>query len=83
MAFAQKNLTCVGSGGDNSLFLYTTTDDDTTVETADYFLSAYAQLRVGDWILANVSTGGTREGKAYIVLTSASTGVTIKFQSVS
>lgn len=83
MAFAQKNLTCIGSGGDNSLFLYTTADTDTTVETANYFLSAYSQLRVGDFILANLNTGSSRETKLYFVATSSSSGVTIGFPTLS
>jgi hypothetical protein len=83
MAFAQKNLTCVGSGGDNSLFMYTTTDADTVVETSDYFLDAYAQLRVGDFILANLYTGDTRETKIYYVTASASTGVDIGFPTIT
>ena len=83
MAFAQKNLSCIGVGGDNSLHMYTTTDPDTTVETADYFLSAYSQLRVGDFILANLNTGSSRETKLYHVATSTSAGVTITFPTIT
>ncbi len=75
MAFAQKNLSCVGVGGDNSIFLYTTTDSLATVETDDYFLAAYAQLKVGDTIIAYVASGGTPIKMVYTVTASASTGV--------
>lgn len=83
MAFTQANLTCIGSGGDNSLFIYNTDDADTVVETSDYFLDAYAQLRVGDFILAYLDADGTPEAKLYYVSASASTGVDIGFPTIT
>lgn len=43
-----------------------------TINAANYFLSKYAQLKVGDWILVN----GTDASEILIVATSSSTGVT-------
>lgn len=83
MAFSATNLCTVASGGQNSIHMYTSTDADTVIETADYFLDAYASLRVGDMIFANIDTDGTLETKIYYVATSASTGVTIDFPTIA
>ncbi len=83
MAFTQKKLCTIGTGGDNSLHLYSTPDADTVVETDDYFLDAYASLKAGDFILANLDTDGTRETKLYYVATSSSAGVTIGFPTIA
>ena len=83
MSFTKKDLGVVGQNGQNSLFMYTTEDADSVVETADYFLDAYKGLRVGDFILANLDTDGTRETKVYYVITSASGGVTIGFPTIA
>ena len=83
MAFIEKDLGVVGQNGQNSLFMYTTEDTDSTVETADYFLDAYKGLRVGDMILANLNTGSSRETKVYFVATSAVGGVTIDFPTIA
>ena len=83
MALDKTNLCSVGQGGQNSIHTYTTTDTDSTVETADYFMDAYASLRVGDMIWANLNTGSSRETKVYFVATSAVDGVTIDFPTLS
>ena len=83
MALVKSKLCVVGSGGDNSIHLYTTNDADTVVETADYFLGSYTSLRVGDWIMANIDMDGTPESKIYTVLTSTSAGVTIGFPTIT
>lgn len=48
------------------------TDTVATIAGANYFLSMYADLEVGDWIFAN----GTDASEILIVATSSSTGVT-------
>jgi len=48
------------------------TDTTATISGANYFLSMYADLSVGDWILVN----GTDASEILVVLTSSSTGVT-------
>lgn len=53
---------------------YTTVDASATVVAAGYFNNARKQLQVGDFIFANVDTGGTRTGKIYLVLTVPATG---------
>ena len=83
MALVTKDLCCIGQGGQNSMFMYTTTDTDTTVETADYFLGSYKGLKVGDAIFANLNTGSSRETKLYFVATSAVGGVTIDFPTIA
>lgn len=82
MAFTQKNLCSAGQGGDNAIFLYTTTDSLTTIETDDYFLSAYAQLQAGDTVIAYIDTGGTPISQAFTITASASTGVDLARQGL-
>lgn len=54
-------------------FLYGSPNDSVaTISAANYFLSKYAELKVGDWIFVNGTDGST----ILIVLTSSSTGVT-------
>lgn len=81
--FANKDMCSVGQGGQNTMWMYTTTDADTVVETADYFLALYKGLRVGDMIFANLDTDGTRETKIYYVATATSAGVTITFPTIT
>ena len=83
MAFTAKNLCNIGTGGDNSLFLYTTEDADTVVQADDYFLNAYNTLKVGDFIMCNMDTDGTRETKVIYVTASASTGVDTGFPTIT
>lgn len=58
-----------------NLFMYgSPTDALATIAAANYFLTEYASLCVGDIILVN----GTDGSNMYIVLTSTSTGVTVQ-----
>jgi hypothetical protein len=83
MAFTAKNLCAIGTGGDNSLYMYYTNDADTVVEGSNYFLEAYKNLKVGDHIIANIDMDGTPESKIYRVSASTSTGVTIGFPTIA
>lgn len=63
-----------------NLFIYgSPTDALATIAAADYFLSEYASLSVGDVIIVN----GTDGSNMYIVATSSSTGVTVNSFTVS
>lgn len=63
-----------------NLFIYgSPTDALATISAANYFLSEYASLSVGDVIIAN----GTDGSDMYIVATSTSTGVTVNSFTVS
>jgi hypothetical protein len=67
MAFVYTDLSCIGSGNGFKLWAYTTTDTAATCDTANYFLDAVDRLSVGDWILLQATTGGTREDGILIV----------------
>lgn len=56
----------------NSFIYGSPTDTVATISAADYFLSMYADLSVGDWIFVNGTDGST----ILIVVTSSSSGVT-------
>lgn len=78
-ALNQGQLTVVPFGGSSTVanapndFSYgSSTDSVATISAANYFLSKYADLNVGDWIFANGSDGSV----ILIVATSSSTGVT-------
>lgn len=63
-----------------NLFCYASpTDALATIAAANYFLSMYASLSVGDTIIVN----GTDGSNMYIVATSSSTGVTVNSFSTS
>ncbi len=63
-----------------NLYVYgSPTDALATLSAADYFLTQYANLKVGDIIIAN----GTDGSNMYIVATSAVTGVTVSSFTVS
>lgn len=56
-----------------NIFIYGSPNDTVaTASAANYFLSKYAVLKVGDWILVN----GTDASTILIIVTSSSTGVT-------
>ena len=74
MAFDRKNLSGGIGAGSNAPKLYTFKDTASTkieVATADYFLSMYEILDVGDVILANCSSG------TMFVIVTASTNITV------
>lgn len=77
MAFAARNLSVLSYANGFTLWHYTTTDNNTTVTTANYFNAASDMLRKGDLIVANVDTGGTQANKQYFVSSVASGVVTI------
>lgn len=71
MAFQSKNLSVIGYANGFTLWHYATTDAAATVDTSGYFNNAANMLRVGDFILANASTGGTPENGMLVVATNA------------
>lgn len=77
MAFAARNLSVLSYANGFTLWHYTSTDNNTTVTTANYFNTASDMLRKGDLIVANVDTGGTLANKFYFVSNNASGVVTI------
>ena len=56
----------------NSFIYGSPTDTVATIAVANYFISKYAELNVGDWIFVN----GTDASEILIVVTSSSAGVT-------
>ncbi len=74
MAYQPKNLSVVGYANGFTLWHFTTADPAATVDTAGYFDAAADMLRVGDFIFANVDTGGT-PGHGIFVVRSNSAGV--------
>lgn len=77
----QGQLTVVPFGGSSTVenapnaFMYGSPNDSVaTISAANYFLSEYASLCVGDWIYVNGTDGST----ILVVLTSSSAGVTVQ-----
>jgi hypothetical protein len=82
----EGQVTVVPFGGSSTVlnapnvFVYgSPTDALATISAANYFLSMYASLKVGDIIIVN----GTDGSNMYIVATSSSTGVTVNSFTVS
>ncbi|WP_448192711.1 hypothetical protein [Azospirillum sp. sgz301742] len=67
MAFASKDLSVLAYANGFTLWHYTTADAATAVDTTGYFNGAADMLRVGDMILANTETGGTRAAGVLVV----------------
>ncbi len=67
MAYSSHNLSVLAYANGFTLWHYTSADDGAVVDTSGYFNSAADMLRVGDMILANVSTGGTPAAGIYLV----------------
>lgn len=69
------------AGSRNALHSYVTNDLPSVVETADYFLSIYKNLKVGDLILTVLDIDATSPqrpvNRNYVVTASSSTTVTI------
>jgi hypothetical protein len=74
MSFTYTNLTNIGYGNGFSIWAYTTTDSAATVDTAAYFDDASDIISIGDLIVLNASTGGTRE-TGLLTVASNSAGV--------
>lgn len=67
MSYESKNLSVLAYANGFTLWHYATTDAATTVDTNAYFNKASDMLRKGDFILANVNTGGTPAAGIYLV----------------
>jgi len=67
MAFAARNLSVLSYANGFTLWHYASTDNNTTITTANYFNSGSDMLRKGDMIVANTDTGGTQVNKIYFV----------------
>lgn len=65
------------SGAPNSHWTYETADAAATVEAANYFNGAVADLLKGDTIQATMAKGGTPVAKHYVVTANSGTAVTI------
>lgn len=80
MAFVGTDLAIVAQTGKAPrLFSYNTADTKATVVAANYFLSAFAVLQVGDLIMVranNAAAGATGDIIMLAVLTCTSAGVT-------
>lgn len=72
MPFDQSNF-AFGNVGANApaIHTYKSTDTAATLNTAGYFNAIAAFLRVGDFILAYLDTGGTPQGYTFCVNSNA------------
>lgn len=77
MALASANFYSMLIADGRHMHFYTTTDNEATTVGADYFVSLYEKINVGDFILALVDTGGTPAVVVLGVLTSAVGGLTV------
>lgn len=75
MAFLPPDLSVLAYANKFTLWHYTTTDADITID--DYFRKAADMLRVNDLITANVDTHGAPFTKFYIVTTNTGRRVSI------
>jgi hypothetical protein len=71
MAYDPSNLSALTYANGFTLWHYKTPDAAAAVDTAGYFNPAAGMLRVGDFIFANASTGGTVESGVFIVASNA------------
>lgn len=71
MSYSAKNLSVLGYANGFTLWHYRTTDDAATVDTEGYMNAAADLVRVGDFIMANVATGGTPAHGVYVVRANA------------
>ena len=67
MAFTASNLSVLAYANNFTLWHYTSVDDATAIETADYFNNAVDMLRVNDLIITNTDTDGTPATNFYVV----------------
>lgn len=67
MAYSSHNLSVLAYANGFIIWRYASPDDAAAVDTTGYFNSAADMLRVGDMILANVSSGGSAAGGIYLV----------------
>ncbi len=76
MAFVLADFTPLGgqskAGNTPALYVYTTTEASTAVDTSGYFNDLSDTLKVGDMIIVHGATGGTRTVTMHIVVSNAS-----------
>lgn len=77
MAFSKKDLSVLNYANGFTQFHYRTTDVNATIIAAGYANAAVDQLKVGDMIMADIDTGGTRASKIYRVATNTGSVVTL------
>jgi len=77
MAYDPSNLSALTYANGFTLWHYKTPDAAAAVDTAGYFNPAAGMLRVGDFIFANASTGGTVESGVFIVASNAGGAVDV------
>lgn len=85
MTFSAKGFQTLGnmgtpdgtSGSRRNCHTYITNDTAAQVETSDYFLAIYQQLKVGDILFASIDVDGTRTVRTYVFDAVASDGVDI------
>lgn len=77
MAYLSKDLSVLAYANGFTLWHYTTADSAATVDTAGYFNSAAAMLRVGDILIANVDTAGSPKGGLFLVSANSGTIVDV------
>jgi hypothetical protein len=68
MAYSRNNLSVLAYANGFTLWHYTTTDTAAAADTAGYFNGAADMLRVGDMVLANIDTAGTRGAGIFLVI---------------
>ena len=71
MAYAPNNLSALTYANGFTLWHYKTADTAAEVDSEGYFNLAAGMLRVGDFIFANASIGGTVESGVFIVSSNA------------
>ena len=71
MAYAPNNLSALTYANGFTLWHYKTADTAAEVDSEGYFNPAASMLRVGDFIFANASVGGTVESGVFIVSSNA------------
>ena len=71
MAYDSNNLSALTYANGFTLWHYKTADAAAEVDSEGYFNPAAGMLRVGDFIFANASTGGTVESGVFIVSSNA------------
>jgi hypothetical protein len=67
MAYDASNLSALTYANGFTLWHYKTLDSASVVDGGGYFNEAAAMLRVGDFIFANASLGGTVESGVFVV----------------
>jgi hypothetical protein len=77
MAYNSQNLSVLAYANGFTLWHYKTTDAAVDVDNTGYFNSAVLMLRVGDFILANCSTGGTPENGLFVVRSNTGSAVDV------